>query len=325
MLNRTRLLALLAALVAMVLLMAACGDADDEQEAAVDDDAPLALDDDAAEEDATEDDATEEDATEEEEVDEVEFDVVAAVDAYASTIPEGWMMIREAEELYDAMQVDGAVVVDVRNPEDYEAGHIPGAINIPIREVAENLNLIPTDSPVWIVCQTGWRTGMAVSSLHMMGYDNVQGWANEFPAWEEAGYDVETGEGAEPEDFGEPELESEMVAEVGAFLSTLPDGWLLVREMDDVLAAVDAGADLLDVRQLENFEEGHVNDATLVPIRDLASPEAEIPTGNDVIVYCQSGWRTSLSMPILHLLGYDNTLGYPGSFDAFEGADVVAS
>ena len=144
---------------------------------------------------------------------------------------------------------------------------------------------------------------MTVSSLRMMGYDNVQGWANEFPAWEEAGFEVEIGPGAEAQDFGEPELEPEVVAVVSGFLATLPDGWFLVREVDDVIAAVDAGAELLDVRQIENFEESHVTDATMVPIRDLASPEAEIPTGTDVIVYCQLGWRTSLAMPILPPLG----------------------
>ena len=282
---RTRLLPLLAVLTVLLLVLAACADDDAEWEAG--------------------------------------FDVGAAVEAHASTIPEGWLRIGEAEGLDEAMQVKGAVIVDVRDPQDYEAGHIPGAINIPIRELGDNLRHIPTDSPVWIVCQTGWRTGMTVSSLRMMGYDNVQGWANEFPAWEESGFEVETSSGPEAQDLGEPELDPAMVAAVSEFLATLPDGWLLVPEVDDVLAAVDAGAELLDVRQLESFEESHVTDATLVPIRDLASPEAEIPTGTDVIVYCQSGWRVSLAMPILHLLGYDNTLGYPGSFEAFEELDVV--
>ncbi len=331
--SRTRLLSLLAALAALLLVLGACADDDADQaaEQAEEDDAPLALDDDGDDDGDDEavaddaDDATEEDEAAEEAEEAGDVDLAASVNQYASTLPDGWMMIREAEELNDAMQVDGAVVIDVRNPEDYEEGHIPGAVNIPIRELPDNLNSIPTDSPVWIVCQTGWRTGMAVSSLRMMGYDNVEGWANEFPAWEEAGYEIETGEGAALEDFGEPDLEPELVEAVGQFLSTLPDGWLLVREVDEVMDAVDAGAVLLDVRNIENFEEGTVEGALEVPIRELGSPDLDIPADSNVIVYCQSGWRTSLAVPILHVLGYDNVLGYPGHFDTFESLGAVTS
>ena len=325
--SRTRLLALLAALAALLLVLAACADDDVDQaaEGAEEDDAPLALEaDDDADEDAVEDDATEEEEAGGEEAGD-DVDVADSVHQYASTLPDGWMMIREADELNDAMQVDGTVVIDVRNPEDYEEGHIPGAVNIPIRDIPDNLNAIPTDSPVWIVCQTGWRTGMAVSSLRMMGYTNVEGWANEFPAWDEAGYEVETGEGAELEDFGEPDLEPELVDAAGQFLSTLPDGWLLVREVDEVMDAVDAGAELLDVRNIENFEEGTVEGALEIPIRELGAPDLDIPTDSNVIVYCQSGWRTSLAVPVLHVLGYDNVLGFPGHFEAFESLDVVTS
>jgi len=301
---------LLAALAALVLALAAC-EADEEDVA----DEP---DEDEEEEELALDldDEDDEDVDDDAEEPEDELDVEEQVDAYASALPDGWKMFREADELDEVREVEGSVIVDVRNPEDFEEAHIPGSINIPIRELGDNLDLIPTDAPVVMTCQTGWRTGMATAALGMMGYDNVEGWANEFPAWEEAGYDVESGEGEEPESFGEPDLpEPEMVDEVSAWLAGLPDGWLLEREPGDVAEALDAGAQAVDVRGEEDFEESQVEDALNIPIRELGARHDELPTDVDLVFHCQSGWRCAMSMPMLGVLGYDNVTGFPGAFD----------
>ncbi|GEM_PF-832885 len=320
----TRPWMLLAALAAALLLLAAC-EADEEEAAEEEPDDDIAVDFDDDDADDPDDDVDEDDEPAEDDDEPAdELDVEAEVDAYASTLPDGWLMFREADELEEIREVEGSVIVDVRGADDYEEGHIPESINIPIRELADNLDLIPTDAPVAVTCQTGWRTGMAVAALGLMGYDNVEGWANEFPEWEEAGYDVESGEGEEPEVFGEPDLpEPEMVDEVGAWLAGLPDGWLLMRETDEVADALDAGAQALDLRGEDDFEESQVEDAMNIPIRELGARHDELPTDVDIVTHCASGWRCAMSMPMLGLLGYDNVSGFPGMFDDLDEAGLT--
>lgn len=318
--HRSRLRSLIAALLALLLVLTACGISDtDEIEAEVEDQ-PLALDLEEEPEEVTEED----DAAAEEDDEAAEFDLVAAVDAYVSTIPEGWMFIREADEFADALAIEGAVVIDVREEGEFAEGHIPGAINVPIRTLTQNLEVIPVDRPVWIYCLSGWRAGLATSSLRMIGYDNVTAYAPGSAGWEAAGNDLVT-EDNQAETFGDPGFEPAMVAAVDDFLVTLPEGFL-TNSLDEVQAAVDAGATLVDVRQPDEYDEGFLPDALSVPLRSIVSTDVEIPQDSPVIVYCQSGFRAALSLPVLHVTGWTNVEGFPGSFAAWvEAGEAVMS
>ena len=70
---------------------------------------------------------------------------------------------------------NGAVLLDVRTPQEYREGHIPGSKNVPlqqldkIRSVAENKSV-----PLFAYCYSGSRSRQAVSMLQHMGYTNVQ-------------------------------------------------------------------------------------------------------------------------------------------------------
>ena len=321
--SRTRLLSLLAALAALLLVLAACADDDADQaaEEPAEDDAPLALDEDDDGDDEGDDEVVEDDEVAEDEAVEEEeaLDVEAAVHQYASTLPDGWMAMSDTEEFKDAMAVDGTVLIDVREEGEFAEGHLPGAINIPIRELPENLDKIPTDRPVLIYCASGWRAGLALSSLGLMGYDNLTAYPPSVQGWEADGEEL-VNEDNEAEVFGEPDLDPAMVDAVGDFLATLPEGFL-TNSLDDVKAALDAGAGLVDVREMDAFEEGHIADAIAVPLRTVAAGEAEVPTDTTVIVMCQSGYRASLALPMYHVLGYTNTEGFPGSYNAWVDAD----
>ncbi|RIK17164.1 MAG: rhodanese-like domain-containing protein, partial [Anaerolineae bacterium] len=80
---------------------------------------------------------------------------------------------------------------DVREPDEYAAGHIPGITLIPMGEVAERLSEIPTDKEVIVTCRSGNRSGQIVDFLRSQGFTNVHNMEGGIVAWEEAGYPVE--------------------------------------------------------------------------------------------------------------------------------------
>lgn len=87
---------------------------------------------------------------------------------------------------------DGAFVLDVRQPDEYESGHVPGAMLIPLAEVPDRVAEVPTTVPVFVVCRTGARSRRAAEYLIAQGIDatNVAGGTM---AWMEAGHGVVTG------------------------------------------------------------------------------------------------------------------------------------
>jgi phage shock protein E len=76
----------------------------------------------------------------------------------------------EARRLVDA----GAHLVDVRTPDEFMAGHIPGAVNIPLQELEHRLReLEPKGQPVVVYCRSGSRSGSAARLLESAGYRAV--------------------------------------------------------------------------------------------------------------------------------------------------------
>ena len=66
----------------------------------------------------------------------------------------------------------GAVLMDVREADEFRSGHIPGAVNAPLSVIEEVM--LPKDKPLFIYCLRGTRSKQAVSRLKRMGYQNVR-------------------------------------------------------------------------------------------------------------------------------------------------------
>jgi len=68
----------------------------------------------------------------------------------------------------------GAVLLDVREADEYAAGHIPGSLNLPLSAIRTAEVLLPDFSaPLYVYCLVGSRSARAVSALRAMGYDNA--------------------------------------------------------------------------------------------------------------------------------------------------------
>lgn len=81
----------------------------------------------------------------------------------------------------------GAYLLDVRTPEEYAAGHIAGAHNLPLDKVAGWTGELPQDKTIYVICRSGHRSAQASELLKKAGLDvmNVGGGMND---WLDAGY-----------------------------------------------------------------------------------------------------------------------------------------
>jgi rhodanese-related sulfurtransferase len=63
------------------------------------------------------------------------------------------------------------VLLDVREDDEWEAGHIAGSVHIPMYELPTRLTEVPADSPLVVVCKVGGRSAQVVAWLAQQGYD----------------------------------------------------------------------------------------------------------------------------------------------------------
>ena len=86
---------------------------------------------------------------------------------------------------------EDALVVDVREPGEYGAGHILGARNVPLARIGEAPVAKKMDKPVIVYCDTGNRSAKAAAALRSQGYARAVNLAGGLGAWQQAGLPVE--------------------------------------------------------------------------------------------------------------------------------------
>lgn len=95
------------------------------------------------------------------------------------------------EQLMQAKE-GGALVVDVRDPDEYARGHVSGAQSLPLGDLSARMQELPRDQMLFLVCQGGGRSMKAADLLAADGYD-VRSVAGGTTAWTEAGGQVTSG------------------------------------------------------------------------------------------------------------------------------------
>ncbi len=91
----------------------------------------------------------------------------------------------------------GAVLLDVREPDEWSAGHAPGARHLPMQQVPARMAEVPMDGVVLVVCRSGVRSANVVRFLLANGWDNVINLDGGMRAWVAAGHPL-VGEGGTP-------------------------------------------------------------------------------------------------------------------------------
>ncbi len=203
---------------------------------------------------------------------------------------EGYRVINseQLKKLVDAKK-DNVLVIDARNPEEYQEVHIPRAINLPDKDFDANKHLLPQDKKATIVFYcNGIKCGKskrAAKKAVALGYKDIVVYKEGMPVWEELNYPIYAG----------PDYEKKMET-----TKLSPQA---------LKAMIDSGAadfTIVDVRDETEFAEGHIPGAVNIPVSRFATESGKLDKDKKIIVYCNSGGRSYLAYRKLMKLAYKN-------------------
>lgn len=192
----------------------------------------------------------------------------------------------EMKKLVDA-DSRNFMLVDARNPEEYRESHIPGAINIPQRKFEDFIGLLPTDKKMKLIFYcNGIKCGKSKKAAKQaieLGYANVQVFAEGMPVWEEVGFSF-----YKNGDYEKP-IETSKINSI---------------DLKNLIETQPEKIQIVDVRDPEEYAEGHIPGAINCPLKDFALQSEIIDKKKQVVVYCNAGGRSYKAYRKLMRLGY---------------------
>jgi rhodanese-related sulfurtransferase len=217
-------------------------------------------------------------------------------------------------------------LLDVRQPEELEEkGHIEGAVNVPLRELGQNLDLLPSfDTRIVVYCGSGWRAGIAMTALQTMGWTNTYSLGGgSYGAWVEQGYQIVEGATEEAMALDAASPDPALVAEFDAMLSSIPEGWgVVTAENLNVELAEKPELILIDVRKVAEVEEfGYVDapNVQFITLEDFIAQKGEWPAKDaEIVTYCKAGHRGTIAMSILWTYGFENVRNLKGGYTVWQ-------
>ncbi|STO08850.1 rhodanese-like domain-containing protein [Exiguobacterium aurantiacum] len=91
----------------------------------------------------------------------------------------------DVETLQNRLENDDITLIDVREVEEYEGGHIEGAVNAPLSTLNETELPYAKDDPIYIICRSGNRSAQAARLLNDRGYTEIYDVTGGMIAWEQ--------------------------------------------------------------------------------------------------------------------------------------------
>jgi rhodanese-related sulfurtransferase len=232
-----------------------------------------------------------------------------AVDAALATLPSDWGIVQPEE-----VQAEGPFLVDVREPGEYATGFIEGALNIPLRTLAQHLEALPgLEEEIVVTCCSGPRSAIALTALRALGYQHVRLLAGGVNGWRAASLPLVDGPGPALPAGPSPAVDPDLRAAVDEYLSArMPEDWGQV-ELADFEALLESEPPfLLDVRQPDEVEGNEIEGAVNIPLRDVPAHLDEVPKDAPVVVMDASGHRSTIVMAALQMVGYEQVRSLSG-------------
>jgi rhodanese-related sulfurtransferase len=239
----------------------------------------------------------------------------------------------------------GPIIVDLRTPNPemphpYAVGHIPGAVHIPLRNIADwkYLKNLPKDRKIVVYSDTGQVGGQAAAILNLLGYDAVNlkwgmtAWTAQSdvaPGRYESSRDTVWRSGGSyrtvelldspQETYDFPDFDNgdgrdnfETILSAGRlYLNALGKPFAIsAPELYTLLGASEnpyVAPLVLDVRDEAAYRLGHIDKCLHIPLRALFRREnlRHLPPDRQIVVYCETGHDSAQAAAVLNLLGYD--------------------
>ncbi len=112
---------------------------------------------------------------------------------FAPGTPKGNMSAEISVEKASQLRDEGAFFLDVREQSEWDQFHIPGATLIPLGSLSQQLDMVPKDKVVVVVCRTGNRSAEGRDILLKAGFMDVTSMAGGVTEWQNKGFPIETG------------------------------------------------------------------------------------------------------------------------------------
>ncbi len=227
-----------------------------------------------------------------------------------NNIPDNNFIMPSDEALTLFEENPGAVFwVDLRSSDDYAAGHIAGAVNIPYGEMGDHWDVLPTNRQVIFQCYSGQTSAQVTSVAQMLGFNAVSFRGGMDFGWEplELGEDTLEMEANELPEATAPELdEREQIIWDAAVDYFSSDNYVIAPA--DLLAIVEENPDaitVLDIRQPDAYEEGCIQGAIHIPFKEVGANIDQIPMNRPVYVTCYTGQTAGITIGAMRMMGYN--------------------
>src|SRR6267378_3446995 len=190
-----------------------------------------------------------------------------------------------AAEVRDAIQ-HGALALDTRNAEDYAAAHIQGSLHVGLDgQYASWVGTLVKPDQALVLVVTPEREEEAVTRLGRVGYENIVGLLDGgIESWRVAGYPLAS--------YSHEPIES----------------------------ALGPNRRVLDVRRKGEWDAGHLEGATHVPLSQLPERAADLNPLAEWVLVCASGYRSSIATSVLERAGFKRIVDAAGGMDAHRRA-----
>ena len=183
--------------------------------------------------------------------------------------------IQRSPQQVETMLKEGALLIDVREPDEFDEARIAGAVLLPMSEIRDRWQEIPRDRPVVLYCRSGNRSGQIAGALWMRaGYDNIYNLAGGILDWFSQGLPVDS----RPlqQTYAHTSYEEVHVREA----------WRRFNGLAHVL---------IDVREVDEFVSGHPSGALNIPLSELDEAIARLRNLGPLLLICNSGNRSGLA------------------------------
>ncbi len=282
---------------------------------------------------------------------EPQMDMEPAVRNYLANQPEAWGLTPA-----QAIVPGKTVLVDVRQPEEYQKGFIQGAINIPLRELTRALTALPAqDKEVVVVCDTGARGAIAMVTLQLLGWKQAKSLYGGMKGWADAKLPSVTTPVPKRPANAQPKVNAEMLATLDSYLNqrlppdygrVSPDELATAMTVPPFETLVDPEVwaqgppFLIDVSEPSEFAQGSIDKAINMPFRSIPDSLDMIPwsvptvvvcgvenrltsldrTNKYIVTVCPNGHRSAVAMMLFHLLGFHDVHALDGGIKAWKAA-----